>query len=281
MADTNLKVCPQCGVSFAPFQGRMTCSSECAKLRRKAYYKERDRARTLGLHKPTAPQQVAGDCANCGKRFERLWTGGPKPTTCGKACHDRTWAARSGYKKKKPSKVRYNWPRPPSYCKDCSCKIHHTSQRCGACVAKRQLVRATEYQRGKKPLVERVCKECQSLFTPEYGNGRRIFCSSACSCRHSNRINRAKRDAALRGVKVEAVNPIRVFERDAWRCYLCGIGTPRHKRGTYEPDAPELEHVIPISRGGEHSYANTACSCRACNAAKGDMTVEEFKRLAA
>jgi 5-methylcytosine-specific restriction endonuclease McrA len=27
---------------------------------------------------------------------------------------------------------------------------------------------------------------------------------------------------------------------------------------------------MPLSKGGEHSYRNTACSCRECNLKKGD-----------
>jgi 5-methylcytosine-specific restriction endonuclease McrA len=32
---------------------------------------------------------------------------------------------------------------------------------------------------------------------------------------------------------------------------------------------PELEHVIPLSKGGTHTKDNVRCSCRACNLNKG------------
>lgn len=68
----------------------------------------------------------------------------------------------------------------------------------------------------------------------------------------------------------EYVNPFKVFERDGWRCQICGKPTPRSRRGTLHPNAPELDHIVPISKGGPHAYANTQCACRACNIEKGD-----------
>ena len=36
-----------------------------------------------------------------------------------------------------------------------------------------------------------------------------------------------------------------------------------------------LDHVMPRSRGGEHSWTNVVTSCIPCNTAKGDKTPEE------
>jgi 5-methylcytosine-specific restriction endonuclease McrA len=51
-------------------------------------------------------------------------------------------------------------------------------------------------------------------------------------------------------------------------CYLCGVTT--------DPNAPprsrykaELEHVIPLSKGGAHDLSNLRCACYPCNAFKG------------
>lgn len=113
------------------------------------------------------------------------------------------------------------------------------------------------------------CRECEKQFTPLYGDKRKEFCSKACSTRTFKRIQRRVERARLRVAKVENVDPTKVFERDGWRCQLCGIKTPRKLRGTIEPNAPELDHIMPVSLGGEHSYANTHCACRECNIAKG------------
>jgi len=75
------------------------------------------------------------------------------------------------------------------------------------------------------------------------------------------------RRALQAGAKIESFNPIEVFERDGYRCQLCGCKThPDYKRS--HPERPELDHIIPLSLGGEHSKKNTQCLCRHCNAVK-------------
>lgn len=67
-----------------------------------------------------------------------------------------------------------------------------------------------------------------------------------------------------------------VLEADGWVCQICGIPTPREKRGTQEPDAPTIDHIVPLSAGGAHSYANVQCACLRCNTRKGARTEREF-----
>lgn len=84
------------------------------------------------------------------------------------------------------------------------------------------------------------------------------------------------------GGEVERVDKLRVFERDGWRCRICNIKTPRSLMGTKDGRAPELDHALPLSRGGAHSYANTQLACASCNRLKRDLTVDELlARLAA
>ena len=67
------------------------------------------------------------------------------------------------------------------------------------------------------------------------------------------------------GVECAHVEPLVVFDRDGWRCQICGKATPKERRGSHYPNAPELDHRIPLSRGGSHTYDNVQCSCRRCN----------------
>ncbi len=125
---------------------------------------------------------------------------------------------------------------------------------------------AAKSTRDRKP---RACKECGIVFVPEYGNKRRYFHSDECLQKHSKRIAKARRRARKKATAVEAVDPHAVFNRDGWRCKLCGCRTPKRLRGTTDDRAPELDHVVPLAHGGAHSYANTQCLCRKCNQAKG------------
>lgn len=113
------------------------------------------------------------------------------------------------------------------------------------------------------------CNECGIKYTalsPLYYN----FCSSKCGNKNTKRKHRLKRKALKREVSVELIDPIVVFNMQDWRCQLCGIKTPITKRGTYNNDAPELDHIIPLSKGGEHSYRNVQTLCRRCNSIKKD-----------
>lgn len=118
--------------------------------------------------------------------------------------------------------------------------------------------------------VEITCRECGVWFTPIYATNKRRFCTTECGQRHSHRISKKRRRARSRGVKNESVDPLKVFERDNWRCQLCGYNTHKARRGTWHYKAPELDHIMPLAHGGEHTYRNTQCSCRSCNQKKSD-----------
>ena len=90
------------------------------------------------------------------------------------------------------------------------------------------------------------------------------------------RAEKSSRRAVERGVTADLIDPIRVFERDGWRCHLCGCKTPRALRGTYEDSAPELDHVIPLAANGTHTWGNVACACRRCNMKKGAKPIGQL-----
>lgn len=76
-------------------------------------------------------------------------------------------------------------------------------------------------------------------------------------------IEKGRRRRALRlEVTVEEVDRLEVFERDGGICQLCG--------GEVGQEEFELDHVVPLSKGGEHSMANVQVAHMACNRSKGD-----------
>lgn len=83
--------------------------------------------------------------------------------------------------------------------------------------------------------------------------------------RQLGRKSRSKRRAIELQVFVEVVDARVVFERDKGQCGICG-----------EPVDPmsrwEVDHIVPISKGGAHAYANVQLAHRQCNRAKGAKT---------
>lgn len=95
--------------------------------------------------------------------------------------------------------------------------------------------------------------------------------------RKHRRIGKSARRARIRNAPMDRIDPIEVFERDKWKCHLCGRNTPKKLRGSIEDAAPELDHVIPLALGGAHTLANVACACRACNGRKGAKALGQLK----
>jgi 5-methylcytosine-specific restriction endonuclease McrA len=54
-----------------------------------------------------------------------------------------------------------------------------------------------------------------------------------------------------------------VFARDNWTCQYCGA------------PAENLDHVVPRSGGGEHSWENVVAACRRCNSKKENRLAED------
>ena len=76
----------------------------------------------------------------------------------------------------------------------------------------------------------------------------------------------------------EKFSPTAVFERDGYICQYCNRKT-RPDYNQYHPLYPNLDHIVPISMGGEHTKLNTQCLCRHCNIVKNNVGVGDQLRL--
>lgn len=125
----------------------------------------------------------------------------------------------------------------------------------------------------------RACLDCGSTFqqrthmgTPE----KRCQRCESIVLKAARKTEKLSRKAKRRGAVSESINPIKVFERDKWKCHLCGVKTLKSKRGTYDDRAPELEHIVALADGGSHTWGNVACSCRKCNGTKGARSLGQL-----
>lgn len=136
---------------------------------------------------------------------------------------------------------------------------------------KRATARLEEAYKRSDP--SKDCVVCGVAYCNLFGRlSHQRTCSEACSRslrRQRCRDKQARRRAVLRGADAENINVFDVFERDGWRCHLCGRRTPKRMRGTIAPNAPELDHVVALADGGTHTWGNVACACRECNGKKG------------
>lgn len=114
------------------------------------------------------------------------------------------------------------------------------------------------------------CKCCGAAVSKRWIDGSKT-CSDRCSAewkRIKKRTEKQRSRALLRKAKVENFTDLEIFERDRWRCHLCGCRTPRRSVGTNAAHAPTIDHVIALANGGAHARWNVRCACRQCNSLK-------------
>ncbi|WP_406325181.1 HNH endonuclease [Streptomyces niveus] len=118
-----------------------------------------------------------------------------------------------------------------------------------------------------KPLRRRwfsaSCPMCATWFFTD--NPRDQNCSPRCG----RRAAKDKRRALEREAYVAPVNRTQVYERDHWTCQLCRKPVMRDEVVPH-PQAPTLDHTIPLARGGTHEPANVQLAHYLCNSIKSD-----------
>jgi 5-methylcytosine-specific restriction endonuclease McrA len=96
-------------------------------------------------------------------------------------------------------------------------------------------------------------------------NLARVRAWKAANPERSAELHRRKqmnRSARKRGSgRYEPIDQLVVLERDDGVCGICG--------GDVDPMDYHVDHIIPLARGGEHTYANVQTTHPSCNVAKG------------
>lgn len=145
-----------------------------------------------------------------------------------------------------------------------------------------RLLKALIRKKKKAKETFRTCRWCGNLFLrPVSHTGSTAYCSEKCiksACRNRRKEDyhgKNRKRAKKYGVEYDlAVKAVIVFERDKWRCSLCGKRTPKQLIGTNFSRAPTLDHIVPMSRGGGHTWDNVQCACRSCNSKKGNRSYQ-------
>lgn len=81
-----------------------------------------------------------------------------------------------------------------------------------------------------------------------------------------NRAKRARRRALEIGSSFSKITKKEISNLYNQACVYCGSRA-----------RIEIDHVVPLSRGGSHSIGNLVAACRYCNRSKGDKTIMEWR----
>lgn len=162
--------------------------------------------------------------------------------------------------------------------------VYKSSIRCVVCPVCSKL----HIEKGLKD-INRYCSD-QCKTTGRKGWTKQLKNSACCRCGKQhiakskntmcdecrNRYEKAvlKAYKIKRKLKIEAVtiHPVidkKVFDRDKWRCKICK--TKVQKNDLYASNAAEVDHIVPLSKGGVHSYSNVQTLCRSCNNKKSNV----------
>lgn len=180
-------------------------------------------------------------------------------------------------------------------------KIKYENPKCPHCKAEEQRKRKqAEAERKAQLEIERIAQEeererirqererkAQERWhdCPVCGTrtNRPKYCSKECA----NRTANARKEASRR-IKIETnmvdkdITLSALFNRDGGVCHICGDQCRWDDYTTVNGQKiagdwyPSIDHVVPISKGGQHSWKNVKLAHRLCNTIKRDMPLSEI-----
>lgn len=260
------RICEYCGKEFiAHRKAKRFCTRKCKDLS--------SRVRN-GIKCNPSPEPYKKQCIVCEKEFE---TFREAVKTCSHECAEiyHQLGKQSYYPPIKKNCVicgnEFETRRPQQVtCGNEECKATHKK------VSHSE--RNARYARMKpKRLVileMRTCSECGEIFQVDSVKNNK-FCSEECRKRFNNR-KKDKRIPKEQTIDTD-ITLRRLFKRDKGVCWICGEQcslddwkyTEDGKKypGDYRA---EIDHVVPISRGGMHSWDNVRLAHHKCNRDKSD-----------
>ena len=172
-------------------------------------------------------------------------------------------------------------------CKECNKKIKESeilqkklNKEKDKYINQQQKKLANELERQQK-LNNRVCNECGQVYNAKHTNQK--YCSNECVRKHKNRtkeINRRKH-IRLNGKVNWDISLEKLIKRDNNTCHICGGKCNQKDYKTIDnnfivgKDYPSIDHMIPVSKGGAHTWDNIKLSHHYCNTIKNNKMIYE------
>lgn len=106
------------------------------------------------------------------------------------------------------------------------------------------------------------CRVCNKSFVSKYQD---VTCSDEC-------FKARRRITGKQWMEQEQRKAI--YARDNWTCGICKLPVPEDtwEPNTYQPLFPSLDHIIPVSKGGDNSATNLRLAHTHCNSLRGADT---------
>lgn len=138
-----------------------------------------------------------------------------------------------------------------------------------------------------KPQIKK-CKYCGEEFETTFKRQRAEYCSEECSKKNANKVNEIKRRHRIRengNIDWDITLP-KLYDKYNAICAICGEKCnyddyKETKEGYFIAGEtyPSIDHIIPVAKGGTHSWNNVQLAHRYCNTIKNDGYIEEEGQL--
>lgn len=203
------------------------------------------------------------DCEICGKKFPHNSSSANR--CCSRKCGFE-WMRREAAAKAKP---RPKFSRV--YCSTCAqcsgAMVTRTKRKYCSADCSAQAALAVAREKAMAAFTPEIfdCRECGKRVETEYGNPRKDYCSDECSNRRFRRDAKHRRRTVYR--KGDKIPLKQLHARDSGRCHLCGKAVDIKKRQW--PDGASVDHIVPVSMGGSHTWDNVALAHIECNSLRG------------
>lgn len=211
-------------------------------------------------------------------------TAGARPEYCPPCRKERARIANRDAARRRRAGIRIE-----AVARDCvDCRAEFTprrvgrrvSQRCDPCRDEfaREGVRRWQREKGHRKtgdLVELTCQPCGAAFGWAVDVGRPPWICEQCKLDSyiarapQRRRHNHQRRARVYGVGYELFDPREIYERDRWICGICRKRISRMLTFPH-PRSVSLDHVVPLSQGGQHSRANSRSAHLECNVARNN-----------
>lgn len=285
--------CPVCGTQYTGTKGKKTCSAKCRTVYKKTtetpnskceqcskmYWTNKNASRFCSTECGSSSLRIVPDstCKRCSKVFRPRQK--EHATFCSRPCFFRL--VRSETKARARIEQLADMDEMTRHLGR-RCKVNYSPCiECGTLIVGRKSSslcsnRCKQISANKTAFgAPRVCGVCEKTFTWNeecYAD----MCSSECResrkrevKKRNHKIAKYRRRAMLKRVRFDRFDPHDVFKRDSYKCQHCKRKT-KPNADVNHPLYPNLDHIIPVSKGGGHTKKNTQCLCRKCNIDKSD-----------
>lgn len=125
----------------------------------------------------------------------------------------------------------------------------------------------------KKAKTPQTCECCGKVFYSQY---TKKYCSGKCKKKQKRRGSESiRRRCRKYNVYYDpSVTSVKIFVRDQYRCKICGLMCNTEDNtwnGYFGPFSPTVDHIIPLAKGGTHTWNNVQCAHAICNSYKRDL----------